>query len=117
METEEDKEMMKQELEAVQDMEAEQGMKQEEEQEEMEMEEVEKQEAVKEVLKELARRIKENSEIDWDAKNLNRLPSAPEEFGCEICNGKVEQPHPFADKENPGLCNACNELVGRLVAT
>jgi hypothetical protein len=70
-----------------------------------ECEEADKQEKVKEALKTLARRIKENSGIDWNQKNL----------GCEICNGIVEQPQ-SSDERNPGLCDDCRELVVRLSA-
>ena len=77
-----------------------------------EQEEAFKQEDIKEKLRVLAKRIRENSTIDWDAKNQNRPSGNPEEFGCEICNGEIEQPDAFSQtKENPGLCNNCSELV------
>jgi hypothetical protein len=78
-----------------------------------ECEESERQETVKEELKLLARRIINNSGIDWDAINRS-LHSNTMQFGCEICNGIIEQSHPFSDKKNPGLCDACSELVVRL---
>jgi len=77
-------------------------------------EEAEKQENIKNELVALDRRIRENSKIDWDAMNRNRPSDAPKLFGCPICNGDIEQPEAFSDKENPGLCDNCRELVVRL---
>ena len=79
-----------------------------------ECERVERQETVEKELKTLAQRVRKNSQIDWDAKNRNRPSDAPMLFGCPICNGDIEQPEAFADKENPGLCDECRELVCRL---
>jgi hypothetical protein len=81
-----------------------------------ECEEAERQQTVKEELKVLARRTRENSRIDWGAANRNRPSDAPKLLGCAICNGDIEQPEAFSDKENPGLCDNCRELVVRLAA-